>query len=127
MASSWYNKNAFTHYAISFKETCHHWIDYQIFEALPFELRKRYVDQFDIPVVTKARFSNEEDLKVVVRCRANYKDPLNYGLNACGCENNYKQTIAALDIQPPFFTKDEEESFKKDRKKEAKKRRKRTT
>jgi len=63
-------KEYFRDLTISFNEACPHWIDYDIYELLPDNLRKDYVNQFKIPSVIFRPF----DKKVMVECKMNPKE-----------------------------------------------------
>jgi|ERR1700754_8067 len=73
--------------ALENRETCHHWIDFEIYDSLSEDLQKKYLEQFDLPSFI-LRF---EDKKMRVNCRTNHLDsPSQY---SCDCSEKYPKTL----------------------------------
>ena len=78
------------------RETCHHWIDYEIYDALNAELQKKYVDQFDFPNLFVGLTESREDH---VWCKANHKDRYEFCMK--DCSSNYSKSLENIRIR--FF------------------------
>jgi len=68
------------------RETCHHWINFEIYDALNDSLKEIYVDQFTIPRLSW--WQNGEKIEVI--CKANHLDNLN--LAVCKCTEQYPKS-----------------------------------
>jgi len=71
--------------SIEFRETCHHNINYDIYDSLRYGLQIKYVNQFHPMIVVF------KDGKVSLRCKANHLD--NISDCWCDCSENYPKTI----------------------------------
>jgi hypothetical protein len=69
------------------RETCRHWIDYEIYDYLTDELKEKYLGQFEVPQF--AVIPSEK--KYTVCCKANKYDSL--GLYRCDCTKKYPKTL----------------------------------
>jgi hypothetical protein len=72
-------------------ETCNHWIDYEIYDILPYNLKIKYLDQFPKPIII---FKPNDENKIEVRCLANHKD--NPAMCRCDCSASYTETIREM-------------------------------
>jgi hypothetical protein len=78
--------------SIDFRERCHHWIDYEIYDSLDDELKKRYIEQFPLP---KLNFVMEKEFYTPkIMCKANHMD--SYEKNYCDCSDKYNKTLKRL-------------------------------
>lgn len=83
--------NYFKRQAILNKETCHHWIDFEIYEELSEYGKKKYLDNLEVPFIG---WEINNPIKFTIMCRANKKDDLCCG--TCDCTKKYKKTIKDL-------------------------------
>jgi hypothetical protein len=81
-------------FALSNRETCHHWIDYEIYDCLSSGLKSKYIEQFDMPRIVHAKSKDEEKFKLKILCRANNKDKSL--IMICDCSKKYKKTLKQL-------------------------------
>jgi hypothetical protein len=79
---------------IELRETCHHWIDYEILDALQEELKQKYIDQFEIPTL----IYRSEEKKFSIECKSNHLDAMCY--MRCDCSEYYPKTLKE---SPEFF------------------------
>lgn len=78
--------------SIDFRERCHHWIDYEIYDSLDDELKQRYIDQFPLP---NLHFVMENEFYTPkMMCKANHLDTPEK--NFCDCSDKYKKTLKKL-------------------------------
>jgi hypothetical protein len=77
--------------ALENRETCRHWIDYEIYDSLNEELKERYLNQFPIPMFISCKKSDEKKFSWRVHCKANHKDMQHQCIVDC-CEF-YPKTI----------------------------------
>lgn len=76
------------------RETCEHWVDYEIYDALPDHLKERYVSKLKFPSIYVTCNSSKNDCKVLIECKV---DPLkNGGKLRCDCAANYPKTAEYL-------------------------------
>ena len=84
----------FIHECIENRETCPHWIDYQVYDSVPEEVKKIYIDQFDQPRFYMVRSPGKDDFKNRIICRANHKDDI--CKVTCDCTSHYEKTLSKL-------------------------------
>lgn len=72
------------------RETCPHWIDFEIYDSLDDRLKKVYLEQFKFPEFSYMP-NAKENVKFAMRCRANHNDLPSK--NYCDCSEHYKKTI----------------------------------
>ncbi len=85
-----YAKYEFHEIALKNRETCHHWIDYEIYDALDERLKQKYIESVgEIELYFRPEYLLEK-AHIGVRCRANNKDE--YHISTCDCSENYKKT-----------------------------------
>ena|ERR1700754_302684 len=73
--------------ALEARETCHHWINFEIYDSLSEDLQLKYLEQFDLPSFI-LRFG---EIQLVVSCRANHLD--SPSACRCDCSEKYPQTL----------------------------------
>lgn len=78
--------------AIKKRETCHHWIDFEIYDALPDNLKQKYIEQFQVPRVIYFPFGTQSKWKM--ECKANHLDDLRRF--TIDCTKCYKKTIKSI-------------------------------
>ncbi len=61
--------------ALKNKETCPHWIDYEIYESLPEGLAEKYLEQFDFPTICISKGSGESSFSTKILCKPRDRDP----------------------------------------------------
>lgn len=90
--------------ALKNKETCPHWIDYEIYEYLPEGLAEKYLEQFDFPTICLSKGHGQEDFSRKALCKAKDRDPKGTVTIDCSCcyprtlENLFKD-FGSIDIE----------------------------
>jgi len=82
-----YLARSFLKEIIENRETCKHFINYEIYDALPQSLKDTYIEQFPCPDFC----FNPAFTKSSVLCRANHKD--NPSVCTCDCTEHYALTL----------------------------------
>lgn len=80
--------------AIHNRETCHHWIDYEIYDALPEDLKNKYISQFPLPQVALNKLPEDKEYALSILCKANHKDKPYQ--NIVNCKECYKKTLKSF-------------------------------
>lgn len=84
-----------TQTALENKETCHHWIDYEIYQKLTKLLKIKYIKQFETPqLLYQPPFADQPET-INIRCRCNHLDSYNNN-NMTLCTEFYPKTIEQL-------------------------------
>lgn len=82
-----YLQDSFRDEIIENRETCSHFIDYEIYDSLTDRLKEKYVKQFPVPQF----IYYHNDKKLGVRCQDNHNDLPQF--NSCDCTEFYKKTL----------------------------------
>ena len=78
---------------IDHRETCHHFINYEIYDSLNEELKEKYIDQFK-PFELVMCPSDSEEVKLKIICFANHHDCMSKF--RVDCSESYKETLNSL-------------------------------
>lgn len=73
--------------ALEKRETCHHWINFEIYDYLSKDLKQKYLDQFDLPNF----IYDFNERKMSGMCRANHLDSPSEC--RCDCSDKYPATL----------------------------------
>jgi hypothetical protein len=73
---------------VSYRETCPHWIDYEILDALPDHLKERYIDRFKLPEIC----ISPPNVTVKIKCPGES----GYGFDRHDCSNHYPKSCEKI-------------------------------
>lgn len=75
--------HSFKNLAMKNRETCHHWIDYEIYESLSDALKEKYLNSFNEHKICWTPPCLDKSSKINVKCKSNDKDRISEYFHEC--------------------------------------------